>query len=329
MGNMILWSATEQSCAQARADAGVVRVFVPGTGHAKGVAISAGCNSRHVYLAPRAGTALTVAENYANLVAVGATPLAVTNCLNFGNPEKPEIMWQFAESIGGLGDACRDLETPVVSGNVSLYNETDGRAIKPTPMIAMVGLLDDVEQHLQMGFTGSGHLIAVVGELAGSLAGSEYLAYVCGRVAGVPTGFDWRVHKPVFDAVLAMNGERLLASAHDISDGGLAIALSESTLAALTPVAVVLDMPDWRERTDELLFGEAPARFVVSLTDAHVAPAQAIAEGLGVPFTVIGRTVEAGAADAMLTLTLGERHLRLSSTAMRQAYDGGFRTVVE
>lgn len=318
------------------ADAGVVRVLAPGEsagglGRQKGIAISAGCNSRQVYLAPRLGTALAVAENYANLVAVGAQPLAVTNCLNFGDPEKPEIMWQLEQSIAGLAEACRDLKTPVVSGNVSLNNETDGEAIKPTPMVAMVGLLDDVEQHLLMGFQKVGDTVAVLGQLAGSLAGSEYLAVVHGVVAGVPAAFVAREHKPVFDAVLAMHREGLLRSAHDLSDGGLAVAVAECALAARVPVNVELDFADWRGRTDELLFGEAPARFVVSLAPAAVPAARALAEERGAPFEVIGQTAEAraGAAHTRLSMALGDRRCDMPLADAKRVYETGFAAVLE
>ena len=167
-----------------QAGAGLVRVRVPG-GVDKGIAIAAGCNSRYVYLDPAEGTRRVVAEAYADLCAVGAEPLAVTNCLNFGNPERPRIMWQFAEAVRGLSGACRELETPVVSGNVSFYNETDGQAIQPTPMIAMVGLVPDVCQHVGAGF-GPGETVALIGDPAGSLAGSEYLHTLHNQVAGVP-----------------------------------------------------------------------------------------------------------------------------------------------
>src|SRR6185503_803546 len=252
------------------AGAGVVRVLIPGTDRAKGVAITAGCLQRMVYLAPYEGSRLCVAEAYANLVAVGATPLAVTDCLNFGNPEKPDIMWQFAESVRGLGDACRELGTPVVSGNVSLYNETDGQAIKPTPMIAMVGLIADVSRTTSAGFRRAGDLVAVLSPagagLAGSLAGSEYLARVHGLVSGTPAPLDARRAQPVFDAVRALVEAGLLSSAQDVSDGGLVTCLAECAVSGPGgPLGIDVRLPRGaRDRVDDLLFGEAPARFVVS-----------------------------------------------------------------
>ena len=184
-----------------QASSGVVRVLEPVSGRSKGVAIAAGCNARHVYLDPYEGSRLAVASAYADLVAVGAKPLATTDCLNFGNPEKPGIMWQFAESVRGLGDACRLLDTPIVSGNVSLYNETDGVAIKPTPMIGMVGLVDDVDEVITAGFKEEGHRIAVLGTLHGGLGGSEYLKHRHGYELGTPVPFDMERHNKIFAAV--------------------------------------------------------------------------------------------------------------------------------
>jgi phosphoribosylformylglycinamidine synthase len=275
------------------ADAAIVRVLAPGSGAlpawAKGVAITAGCQSRHVYLAPYQGTRLVIAEAYANLVAVGATPLAVTDCLNFGNPEKPEIMWQLAESIRGMADALRDLGIPVVSGNVSLYNETDGKAIKPTPMIAMVGLLEDASRHATMSFRQVGDIVAVVGAVGGDIAGSSYLEYVHGLVSGVPAPLDVARHRPVFDAVLALVQAGHLASAHDISDGGLAVAVAECAVTAQRPLGVSIDLPAHHEaRTDDVLFGEAPARFVISFASTEIEAVQAICAAHGAPLHVVG-----------------------------------------
>lgn len=327
------------------ADAGVVRVLSDARcehngesnpPHEKGVAISAGCTSRYVYLAPRSGTQLVVAEAYANLVAVGATPLAVTNCLNFGNPEKPDIMWQFAESVRGLGDACRALGTPVVSGNVSLYNETQGNAIKPTPMIAMVGLLDDGANYVLTGFRAPGHAIAVLsatraGCVRGSLAGSAYLATCGGTVAGVPVAFDVAQHKPVFDALLAMHRARLPMSAHDMSDGGLALALAESVIDAEVPLDAVVEIPDADVRIDEALFGEAPARFIVSLSDNDIERAQTIAVDHGVMLTRIGTTLEprSTGAEPSLSIAFGEVRIEVPVATANAVFRSGFSRVVD
>ena len=280
------------------AGAGVVRVLIPGTDRAKGVAITAGCLQRMVYLAPYEGSRLSVAEAYANLVAVGATPLAVTDCLNFGNPEKPDIMWQFAESVRGLGDACRELGTPIVSGNVSLYNETDGQAVKPTPMIAMVGLLADAARTATAAFQRAGDLVAVVSPagagLGGSLAGSEYLARVHGLVTGVPAPLDAARARPVFDAVRGLVEAGLVSSAQDVSDGGLATCLAECAVMGRSgpvgPLGIDVRLPRRAgDRVDELLFGEAPARFVVSYPQERADQVERLARQRGALFTAIGR----------------------------------------
>ena len=267
------------------AGAGVVRVFTE-DGREKGVAVTAGGSSRMVYLDPYEGSRLVVAEAFANLVAVGARPLAVTDCLNFGNPEKPEIMWQFAESVRGLGDACRELGTPVVSGNVSFYNETEGVAIKPTPMVAMVGLMKDAARHVASAFARPGLHVAIVGDVGGKLGGSEYLAHVHGKVAGVPAPLELARHRPIFDAVLAMIDSGVAMSAHDISEGGLLVAVAEC--AAMSGIGARILLDHVTGRLDELLFGEAPARFVVT-TESRPA-IERIALEHGAPFVAIGET---------------------------------------
>tara|TARA_R110002073_G_scaffold24260_9_gene82129 strand:- start:38701 stop:40950 length:2250 start_codon:yes stop_codon:yes gene_type:complete len=280
-----------------QASSGVVRVIEPVSGRNKGVAIAAGCNSRHVYLDPYEGSRLAVVSAYADLVAVGAKPLATTDCLNFGNPEKPGIMWQFAESIRGLGDACRLLDTPIVSGNVSLYNETDGVAIKPTPMIGMVGLVDDVDEVITAGFKEEGHRIAVLGALSGGLGGSEYLKHRHGYELGTPVAFDMERHSKVFAAMLSMTKEKLLASAEDISDGGLLCCIAECCLSGDNTGAQI-SLPVLEGRLDELCFGEGPARFLVSYTSANAAAVARLAAGCGTTLLEVG--------------TVGGRELRLS-----------------
>jgi phosphoribosylformylglycinamidine synthase len=276
------------------AAAGVVRVLAPGRARDKAVAVTAGCPHRVVYLAPYEGSRLAVAEAYANLVAVGATPLAVTDCLNFGSPERPEIMWQFAESVRGLADACRALDTPVVSGNVSFYNETEGQAIKPTPMIAMVGLLDDAAAHAESAFRAAGDLVAVVvaagGNLAGALDGSEYLDRAHGRVEGVPAPFDVARHRPPMEAVRALVEGRLVRSAHPVGDGGLLVALAECAVAGSVRLGVDLRLPCGPgQRIDELAFGEAPARFVVSYAEEKAREVEAVIRGRGAALVTLGR----------------------------------------
>src|SRR5690606_20676259 len=167
--------------------AAVVRVDAKST---KGVALSVDCPSRHVFLDPYEGGRLTVAEACRNVSVVGGEPVGLTDCLNFGNPEKPEIMWQFAEAVRGVADACRELDVPVVSGNVSLYNETAGRAVLPTPPCAVVGLVPDVEKTSQPAFVEAGHEIALLGVCTGEAGASEYLQAIFDKTAGLPPRLD-------------------------------------------------------------------------------------------------------------------------------------------
>jgi phosphoribosylformylglycinamidine synthase II len=315
------------------ADSAIVRVLPPGSGalpaRAKGVAITAGCQSRYVYLAPYEGTRLVIAEAYANLVAVGATPLAVTDCLNFGNPERPEIMWQLAESIRGMADALRALDVPVVSGNVSLYNETDGKAIKPTPMIAMVGLLEDASRHAAMSFRHAGDLVAVVGhiddERGGSIAGSSYLEHVHGQVSGVPVPLEIARHRPVFDAVLALVQAGHLASAHDVSDGGLAVAVAECAVTASRPLGVSIDLPAHHDsRADAVLFGEAPARFVISFASTEIEAVQNICAAHGAPLHVVG-SVGGLTIDIRIN---GQPRILLAPDQAHEAWTKGFQAAL-
>jgi phosphoribosylformylglycinamidine synthase len=272
-----------------------------------------------VYLDPYEGARLVVAEAFANLCATGATPLAVTDCLNFGNPENPEIMWQFAEAVRGLGDACRLLKTPVVSGNVSLYNETDGVAIKPTPMIAMVGLLDDVRNTVCSAFPKPGLRVAVVGTLSGGLGGSEYLAHIHGRVAGKPHPLDDEVHPRPLNAVRDLGSRGLLESAHDVSDGGLAVAIAEAAIMGPELIGVDVDIPLLQARADELFFGEAPARFVISYRRENQREVMDVAARHLATFRVIGNT---GGSDILLRA--GPITARIPVRRAAEAWRGGF-----
>ncbi len=308
--------------------AGVVRVLTPGSDRAKAVAITAGCPQRMVYLAPYEGSRLAVAEAYASLVAVGATPLAVTDCLNFGSPERPDIMWQFAESVRGLADACRALDTPVVSGNVSFYNETEGTAVKPTPMIGMVGLLADAAAHATAGFRAAGDRVGVVvaagGALAGSLDGSEYLDRTYGRVEGVPAAFDPARHRPVMEAVRRLVEGRLVRSARAVSDGGLLVALAECAVGGVRPLGVELSLPCGAgQRIDEVAFGEAPARFIVSYREDSAREVESLVRAQGAALVSAGRV---GGDRFRVALETGSRNVAAIDVALdvlERAWRGG------
>ncbi|HEX9051366.1 MAG TPA: phosphoribosylformylglycinamidine synthase subunit PurL [Anaeromyxobacter sp.] len=277
-------------------DAAVVRIAIGDAAHArKGIALSVGVNSRFCFLDPHLGAMHAVAECARNIACVGGEPIAITDCLNFGNPEKPEIMWQFAECVRGIGDACRALGTPVVSGNVSLYNETEGQGIFPTPTVGMVGIVEPVDRTCHSAFRTAGDVVALVGSLQGEVGGSEYLAAEFGKEAGRPPALDLAREKAVQETVRRAVREGLLSSAHDCSEGGLAVALAECCMMTDPPAdgsapgwlgaAVRVPFP---VRKDFVLFGEDASRIVVSLPNANARRLVEIAQECGAPFIRLG-----------------------------------------
>jgi len=266
-------------------DAAVIRL--KGTNRA--LAMTSDCNSRYCYLDPAEGARLAVAEAARNLACAGALPVGTTDCLNFGNPEKPETMWQFTETIRGLAEACTALEAPVVGGNVSFYNETDGKAIHPTPMIGMVGLLEDERGALTQWFRREGDLIFLLGEPGGSLGGSEYLALIHGKEAGLPAPVDLLEEKALHDVVRNARDNGLIVSAHDCAEGGLAFALLECCITA-PDGAIGADLKiDPVGRLDTLLFGEAPTRIVVSAPPESRARLEQMVGAADVPIRMLGK----------------------------------------
>ncbi|MGE5595778.1 MAG: phosphoribosylformylglycinamidine synthase subunit PurL [Hyphomicrobiales bacterium] len=267
-------------------DAAVVRI--EGTNRA--IALTTDCNGRYCYLDPYAGAAIAVAEAARNVVCTGAVPVAVTDCLNFGNPEKADVYWQLSHAVHGISEACSLFNTPVVSGNVSLYNETAGRAIYPTPVIGMLGVIEDVSHHLTAGFKRPGCDVWLLGagleQEPATLAGSEYLEAIHGKVAGVPH-VDLEAERRLQELVLRLNGEGLLASAHDCSDGGLAIVLAESAILGGAGFDCDQELPG---RLDAALFGEAQGRIVVSAQGGAGARIADLSRELGVPAVRLGQT---------------------------------------
>ncbi|MBI4297625.1 MAG: phosphoribosylformylglycinamidine synthase subunit PurL [Chloroflexi bacterium] len=265
-------------------DAAILRV----KGTQKGIALTCDGNGRLCYLDPHIGGARAVAEAARNLVCAGARPLALTDCLNFGNPERPEVYYQLEQAILGMSEACRALETPVVSGNVSLYNETRGQAVYPTPVVGMVGLLEDIDKRCPMGFQGEGdavYLLGPMGAEASHLAGSEYLALEHGLVAGQPA-IDLDMEVQVQRRCLEAIQRGLLRSAHDCSEGGLAVALAESAIAGGMGFTGEFELSG---RRDAALFGEAPSRIVVSVQPGQEEELQALAQSWKVPLLRLGR----------------------------------------
>ena len=290
--------------APGQADAAVLRI----KGTTRGIALTIDVNPRACYLDPYSGGALAVVEAARNLSCVGAKPLAITDCLNFGNPERPAVAFQLEQAIRGMADACRALNIPVISGNVSLYNESADGAIYPTPTVGMVGGLDDVSARCQAGFSGEGDRIILIGAAsaalpASALGGSEYLDRVHGAVAGRP-GLDLDREAQVQALVREAIGNGLLRSAHDVSDGGLAVTVAES--CAIGGMGAELDLGlTHGERADAALFGEAPARIIVSVAPDSVESLRSLAENHGVDFVDIGAVgganlVFAGIADLPL-----------------------------
>ncbi len=264
------------------ADAAAIRI----EGTLRAVACATDGKGRYGHLDPYLGAAHAVAEAARNVACVGARPLAITNCLNFGNPERPEVMWQFCEAVRGLADACRALATPVTGGNVSFYNESRGSGIWPTPVVGMVGLVEDYRLLVRPGFR-PGNLVYLLGETFSELGGSEFAEVVLGRVSGRPPALDLGREAALVRLLVEAAGRDLLDSAHDCSDGGLAVALAESAMAEGCGFAVTLpgDLPPHLA-----LFSESASRAVVSVAPVRAAELEALAAERGVPATVLGET---------------------------------------
>ena len=270
-------------------DAGVVRI----RGTNRAIAATTDCNGRHVYLDPGTGARAAVAEAARNLVCVGAQPTAVTNNLNFGNPLKPHIYYQMREAVLGMADACTVFETPVTGGNVSLFNETDGRAIYPTPVIGMVGVVDDVGHVTTSAFANPGDTILLLGTNSDEIGGSEYLYVTADLVAGPPPRVDLEAERALQRAVLEMIHGGHLVSAHDCSEGGLACALAESALGGGTPLGVDATLDDEATPVGSF-FAETHGRVVVSCDPANAPWVLEIAQRHGVPVRIIGTVGDAG-----------------------------------
>jgi phosphoribosylformylglycinamidine synthase II len=263
-------------------DAAVVRI--KGTKRALAMAVD-GCG-RYGWLDPKEGARLTVAEACRNVAASGAVPIGATNCLNFGNPEKPEVMAQLVRAIEGIGEACRALGAPITGGNVSLYNETDGRAIHPTPTVAVVGLLEDASTALTVPFQAEGDAVFLLGATGDDLGGSEYLKVIHDRIAGRPPRLDLAAERALHVLMAEAAGARVLRSAHDLADGGLAVALAECTFRSVAAgVGARVDLPAGLD-PHVALFSESPSRMLVTTRDE--AALEALAAKHGVPCARLG-----------------------------------------
>ncbi len=269
------------------ADAAVVRIGMPGRGEVtdRGIAVSTDCNGRYVYLDPRRGAAIALAEAARNVSCVGAVPAAITDCLNFGNPMKPEVYYTFVESIEGIADACRALDVPVVSGNVSFHNESAGVPIYPTPSIGIVGVVEDLGKVVGGAFQDEGDMVVLLGQTEDELGGSEYLAHIHDVVAGEIPALDVELERDVQAALRAAIDAELVKSAHDCSDGGVAVALAESCITGEIGAVVALDdgLP-----VISSLFSETQSRVVVSCAAEDIEALEELLSSYDIPFSVIG-----------------------------------------
>jgi phosphoribosylformylglycinamidine synthase subunit PurL len=288
-------------------DAAVVRI----RGTKKALAMTTDCNSRYIYLDPETGGKIAVAEAARNVVCSGAKPLAITDCLNFGNPEKPEIFWQLEKAVDGMSAACRALETPVISGNVSLYNETNGVAVYPTPVVGMVGLIEDINHITTQEFKQAGDLIYVIGEAKPEFGGSELQKLLSGDIFGKAPSLDLEIEAKRQKELLAAIQAGVVASAHDIAEGGLAVALAECVMNANGLGAKVTING---EAVTEL-FSETQSRFIVSVKKEHQAEFEKLVKA-----KLIGEVT----ANALLHIEneQGEEVVRLPVEQMRSVWKG-------
>jgi len=263
-------------------DAGVIRIDEQ-TG--LGVALATDGNGRYGRLDPYLGAQLALAEAYRNVAATGARPVAVTDCLNFGSPEDPAVMWQFAEAVRGLADGCQFLGIPVTGGNVSFYNQTQEVAIHPTPVVGVLGVLDDVRRRVPIGFAQPGCQVVLLGTTAAEFGGSAWAQVAHGHLGGRPPSPDLAAERAAASLLAAAAGAGLLAAAHDLSDGGLAVALAECCLVGRTGCRLELPGDPFT-----LLFSESAARLVVSVAPGGEESFAELCQRQAVPATVLGQT---------------------------------------
>jgi len=254
-----------------------------------GIAMTTDCNGRYCYLNPYKGAQIAVAEAARNLVCSGADPAAVTDCLNFANPDKPDRYWQFKNCIEGIIDSCKFFKTPVISGNVSFYNESPNGPIYPTPTIGMIGILKDVNKRVTQWFKNEGDIIFLLGETKDELGGSEYLKVIHGKVAGDCPDVDLKAEANLHKAILEAVGQGIVNSAHDCSEGGLGIALSECCISGPKLFGADIKLPKLKIRNDSYLFGESQGRVIVTVYNKNVAKFNKICKQCNVPTADIGR----------------------------------------
>ncbi|HGF7663719.1 TPA: phosphoribosylformylglycinamidine synthase subunit PurL [Enterococcus faecium] len=285
-------------------DAAVIRV----RGTNKALAMTTDCNARYLYLDPKVGGQIAVAEAARNIIASGGRPLAITDCLNYGSPDKPEVFWELSTSADGIAAACETLGTPVISGNVSLYNETDGQAIYPTPMIGMVGLIEDHEHITTQEFKKSGDLIYILGKTFADFDGSELQKMQLGRIEGVIRNFDLAVEKKNQELVLTAIQNGLIESAHDCSEGGLAIALAESAFKYQLGLSVQFGLPSAQ------LFAETQSRFVLTVAPENQTRFE---EMMGDAAVLAGKVTD----DAIIEISATDGQIKIETAVARKCWE--------
>ena len=285
-------------------DAAVMRV----RGTNKALAMTTDCNARYLYLDPKIGGQIAVAEAARNIIASGGKPLAITDCLNYGSPDKPEVFWELSTSADGIAAACETLGTPVISGNVSLYNETDGQAIYPTPMIGMVGLIEDHKHITTQEFKKSGDLIYILGKTFADFDGSELQKMQLGRIEGVIRNFDLSIEKRNQELVLTAIQNGLIESAHDCSEGGLAIALAESAFKHQLGISVQFEL------SSAQLFAETQSRFVLTVAPENKTRFE---EMMGDSAILAGKVTE----EAMIEISATDGQIKIETAVARKCWE--------
>ncbi len=304
-------------------------IGVPGT--SLGISVATDGNARYVLLDPFVGGMAAVAEAARNVACTGAKPRGVTNCLNFGNPEKPGIAYQFQHACRGMGEACRVLGTPVTGGNVSFYNESPSGAVPPTLVVGMVGVLDDVRRARRAHFAQTGDTIILLGTTQGHLGGSCYWTEVLGTLGGAPPPVDLEAERRLIDLLVELAVREITSSAHDLSDGGLGVAVAEACVGnAYQEVGcgAFLDLRDLQAHvpTDALLFGEDHGRALLSAPPEHRDAVLALADEYRVPAAAIGEVTE---PDGTLEIMLRNAILRVPISELRRTYHAALPRRVE
>ena len=291
-------------------DAAMIRI----NGTTIGIAMTTDCNSRYCELDPFVGAQIAVAEAARNIAATGARPLAITDCLNFGNPDKPEVYWQLEEAVSGIANACRAFDLPIVSGNVSLYNDTDGVSIHPTPVIGMIGVIEDYAKRLQAGFREEGDFVLLIGASHNDLGGSAYLEIEHGVIGGRPPDLDLLAERASLEFILGAAQAGLLRSAHDVAEGGMLVALAEACLLGDRGVRCPPLAADPDLRGDAMLFGETQSRYIVSTHSRAMPELQTLARRHRVEIQLLGMV----GGDAVEF----EGQLKAPLAALREAHEG-------